>query len=238
MNFTERQDKLHCAGKLANVEHMNLMGQRPITTRYTIKNRQRSGVRFIVARSNDWNQVQRNPGLGCTSERTDPTPCARTCDGPAPAFSGRTLTGKFLRFLGILALFLCIVPQVQAQPPWYADWRTYLILGEAAGSSLFATHELEACRKRNDFIHCPDGGYGPFKQREYGIRLPTSIGTAALSIYARAHWQGHWYTELLNDAPVILFSGYNFEVGLKNRSVPTFPGKDAFEKTLNFRVKR
>jgi hypothetical protein len=57
MTYTERQDRLHCAGKLVSAEHMNLQGQRPIATRYTIKNRFRPGVRFIVARSNDWWQL-------------------------------------------------------------------------------------------------------------------------------------------------------------------------------------
>ncbi len=60
MTFTERQDRLHRQGKLVSVEHFNLRGARPIVTRYAIKNRKTKGVRYIVARSNDWWQVKTN----------------------------------------------------------------------------------------------------------------------------------------------------------------------------------
>jgi hypothetical protein len=114
---------------------------------------------------------------------------------------------------------------VNAEPRhhWYRDKKNWALLAVAVGSSLFATREISACRNRNDLIHCPDGGYGPYNGREYGARLGTSIFMAGLSIYGREHWRG----AALNDAPVGLFSTWNIIVGVQNHRVPNYPREDA-----------
>jgi hypothetical protein len=94
MTYTERQDRLHCAGKLISAEHMNLQGARPITTRYTIKNLFSPGVRFIVARSNDWWQIDLPTLNGLT--RTAPQKSRAHGDGTASASSDAVPVGSFV----------------------------------------------------------------------------------------------------------------------------------------------
>jgi hypothetical protein len=96
MTFTERQDRLHCAGKLISAEHMNLQGARPIATRYAIKNRFTTGVRFITARSNDWWQID-IPNRNSLTERTALTRSSAHGNGAAPASSDAVPVGSFLK---------------------------------------------------------------------------------------------------------------------------------------------
>lgn len=127
----------------------------------------------------------------------------------------------------VLILSLILSTNLTAEPKhhWYKDKKNWFLIGVAVASDFYATHEIANCRARNDIQHCPDGGYGPFKGRE-GIRYGTSAGMVILSIWAREHWHGGWKTELLNDAPVMLYSGYNFRVGISDHNVPTYPKLD------------
>jgi hypothetical protein len=72
MSFTEKQDRLHRTSQLVSVEHMNNLGRQPIATRYTIRNRFKPGVRWMVVRSNDWWQVQshRAPSMGTVTAQS------------------------------------------------------------------------------------------------------------------------------------------------------------------------
>jgi len=110
---------------------------------------------------------------------------------------------------------------------------TYVLFGASALASGFATREIHNCRSRNDLIHCPDGGYGEFDARE-GVRFSVSLTTASLSVYGRQHWSGGftkqgWKTEVINDLPVILWSGYNLRVGIVDHNVPTYPRRDIID---------
>jgi len=136
--------------------------------------------------------------------------------------------------MGKLALiFLLAASTVNAKPHhWYQSKMNWTLIGAAAGSTLFATKEIHDCRLRNDLIHCPDGGYGPFHARE-GLRGGISIVTAAMTIYGREHWTQGWRNELINDSPVAVWSSWNVAVGLSDRSVANYPREDE----TRFRVK-
>lgn len=127
----------------------------------------------------------------------------------------------------VLLLAIAFPAHVYSEPRhrWYKDWRNWALIGVSVAASGFATHEIHACRQRNDLIHCPDGGYGEFRAREE-LRLGTSLGMAALSVYGREHWKHGWKNALINNSPVIAISGYNLAVGLSDRRVPTFPKLD------------
>lgn len=136
----------------------------------------------------------------------------------------------------IAALLLLLLPTVASAEPrhhWYKDPKNWMLIATSIAASAYATHEIHDCRMRNDLIHCPDGGYGEFRAREE-IRLGGALGMAALSIYGREHWSGHWYDKYVNDTPVILYSGYNVRVGIADHRVPTYPKVD----TTRFRVTR
>jgi hypothetical protein len=150
------------------------------------------------------------------------------------------ILARILPLALFVALPACVCGQsLSPAPPaarhhWYRDRVNWAILAVAVGSSLYATHEIHACRQRNDLIHCPDGGYGEFRAREE-LRGGVSLGTAILSIYGREHWRGGWRNELLNDAPVAAWSGWNVAVGRSNQTTPTFPRYDAAWRTFRVR---
>ncbi len=123
---------------------------------------------------------------------------------------------------------MLLLPSVAEARPhhWYTDPKNIFIGAVALAADLYATHEIMDCRHRNDIVHCPDGGYGPVHGREYGVRLGTTITMLGLTIYGREHWTHGWTNELINDSPVILWSGYNVKVGISDRNVPTYPKED------------
>lgn len=126
------------------------------------------------------------------------------------------------RAIALLAALVICSSAASAEPKhhWYKDKKTYVLLAVVVGSSLYRTRSISACRARNDLQHCPDGGYGPYRQRET-IVWGTGAGMLALSIYGNEHWHG-WKNALINDAPVAVISGWNIGVGVSNQRTPTF----------------
>ena len=126
-----------------------------------------------------------------------------------------------MRVLARLVVITLLVPLgVLAEPAaprhhWYKDWKNWALIAGSVAASAYATHELHRCRSRTDLENCPEGGYGPFRAREF-VRLDASLGMAALAVYGREHWHGAW----INDAPVIAWAGYNVAVGVRDERVP------------------
>jgi hypothetical protein len=133
-----------------------------------------------------------------------------------------------LKNLLSIGLILLLASVVNGEPRhrWWKDKTNLVIIAVAAGSSLFRTHEIANCRGRNDIVHCPDGGYGPFHARE-GLDGGITILTTGLTIYGREHWHHGWKDELINDFPVAAWSSWNLAVGVSDRNVPNFPREDA-----------
>lgn len=133
-----------------------------------------------------------------------------------------------MRKLALVLLVAMFIPaSVYSEPRhhWWKEKKTYVLAAVVVGAALYRTRSISACRARNNLQHCPDGGYGPYQERE-AIAWGTGFGMLALSVYGNQHWRSGWKNALINDAPVALISGWNVAVGVSNQRVPTYPKQD------------
>jgi hypothetical protein len=93
-------------------------------------------------------------------------------------------------FTAVLVASLLLGMSTPAKP-WYRDWKNWAVIGAATASSLVATHQGSSCRQRAGVAPC-SGGYGSFNGREYGVRLGTSVGLAALSVWGHQEGLPEW----------------------------------------------
>jgi hypothetical protein len=103
----------------------------------------------------------------------------------------------------LVTLFIIvIVPSLSSAKPWYRDWKSWAVLGAAAGSSISRAHNAHACRVRVGEAGPCDGEYTSSRATQ-GVQIGASVGMFALSLWGRHQGFKEWA------APSLGFSTYN-----------------------------
>jgi hypothetical protein len=101
------------------------------------------------------------------------------------------------KLISLVALFCLLSVPVQAKP-WYKDWKVWLVIGAAAGSSIALSKTTHDCRARLE----PGTCFGEYSEPAVirGLNIAGTAGMTAISLWGRHEHIKEWAVPALGMA--------------------------------------